>query len=71
MSGRSWRRIVDDLAIEFGATVHTTGGGHLKLSIPGCGAVYCAGSPTSDRRETKNLRATLRRAVRLARVPAR
>jgi len=63
MSQRSWRRIVDGVAAEFGATVSLTGGSHLKVVIPGCAAVYCGGSPTSENRETKNLRAALRRAA--------
>ena len=64
MSGlAAWRRTVNALAAEFGATVEISRGDHLRIRLPNGAQVFTANTP-SDRRARMNLRSDLRRVSR-------
>lgn len=64
MSGRAaWRRLVDQLAAEYGCAVKMTGASHLRLKHPSGWIVITSQTP-SDKRAVRNLVAELRRHAR-------
>lgn len=57
---RVWRRDVEELALEFGCSVETTEGSHIKIAHPSGWVVFCSASP-SDPRALQYVRSDLRR----------
>lgn len=54
--------LVRALIRDHGATAETTGGNHIRITIPGCPALFVANTP-SDWRSIANFRARVRRAL--------
>jgi hypothetical protein len=63
MTRSQWKRVLGDLARQFGRSLEYTGSGHWRLVKPGYRDLFTSSTP-SDHRILQNVRAKLRRAER-------
>lgn len=68
MTRATYQRAIRDLARQHGWTVDKTRGGHLRLSRPGSGPVFCASTPSCPR-ALANTRAEMKRALKVRAPP--